>query len=209
VSDPSEVARIVNEGFLPIIREIPGFEDNYFADAGAMVRAGHSVTAIDPRAPEGPIFQRARIEEFSDPRPFDYVVAILSLHHVEDLGRTLDKIANSLHTGGALVVVEVAWERFDGATAEWALERLPAASSLGKPSWLRAAAGDGRVEAKEGPELLQRSTSLGGRARRDSTAPGRCAANSDAASSNASSRWCLTSTRNWMTIRLRRTRAWP
>jgi hypothetical protein len=24
VSDPSEVARIVNEGFLPIIREIPG-----------------------------------------------------------------------------------------------------------------------------------------------------------------------------------------
>jgi hypothetical protein len=34
VSDPSEVARIVNEGFLPIIREIPGFVDYYFADAG-------------------------------------------------------------------------------------------------------------------------------------------------------------------------------
>jgi SAM-dependent methyltransferase len=106
--------------------------------ARAMVRAGHSVTAIDPRAPEGPIFQLARIEEFSDPRPFDYVVAILSLHHVEDLGRALDKIANLLHAGGALVVVELAWERFDGATAEWALERLPAAaSSLGKPSWLQ------------------------------------------------------------------------
>jgi hypothetical protein len=27
VSDPSEVVRIVNEGFLPIIREIPGFVD--------------------------------------------------------------------------------------------------------------------------------------------------------------------------------------
>jgi SAM-dependent methyltransferase len=28
----------------------------------ALARAGHSVTAIDPRAPEGPIFRRARIE---------------------------------------------------------------------------------------------------------------------------------------------------
>jgi SAM-dependent methyltransferase len=88
--------------------------------AGAMARAGHSVTAIDPRAPEGPLFQRVRIEEFSDPGPFDYVVASLSLHHVEDLGRVLDKIANLLRAGGTLVVVEVAWDQFDEATAEWA-----------------------------------------------------------------------------------------
>jgi 2-polyprenyl-3-methyl-5-hydroxy-6-metoxy-1,4-benzoquinol methylase len=66
----------------------------------AMARAGHSVTAIDPRAPEGTIFRRVRIEEFSDPGPFDYVVAILSLHHVEDLGKVLDKIANLLRAGG-------------------------------------------------------------------------------------------------------------
>ena len=33
VSDPSEVARLVNEGFLPIIREIPGFVDWYLVDA--------------------------------------------------------------------------------------------------------------------------------------------------------------------------------
>jgi SAM-dependent methyltransferase len=105
--------------------------------ARVMARAGHSVTAIDPRAPEGPNFQRVRIEEFSDSRPFDYVVASLSLHHVEDLGRALDKIANLLHAGGTLVVVEVAWDRFDEATAEWALERLPAASSSEKPSWLQ------------------------------------------------------------------------
>jgi SAM-dependent methyltransferase len=105
--------------------------------ARAMARAGHSVTAIDPRAPEGPIFRRVRIEEFSDPHPFDFVVASLSLHHVEDLGRALDKIADSLRVGGALVVIEVAWDRFDEATAEWALERLPAASSSEKPSWLQ------------------------------------------------------------------------
>ena len=105
--------------------------------ARAMARTGHSVTAIDPRAPEGPIFRRVRIEELSDPGPFDYVVASLSLHHVEDLGSALDKIANLLRAGGALVVVEVAWDRFDEATAQWALERLPAATSSEKPSWLQ------------------------------------------------------------------------
>ncbi len=53
--------------------------------AHVLTRAGHSVTAIDPRAPEGPIFRRVGIEGFTDPDPFDYVVASLSLHHVEDL----------------------------------------------------------------------------------------------------------------------------
>ena len=43
VTDPSEVARIVNEGFLPIIREIPGFVDYYFADAGDGVMISTSV----------------------------------------------------------------------------------------------------------------------------------------------------------------------
>jgi len=104
--------------------------------ARALARAGHFVTAIDPRAPEGPIFRRVRLEEFSEAGPFDYVVASLSLHHIDDLGRALDKIANLLGAGGALVVVEFAWDRFDEATAEWALERLPVASPSGKPSWL-------------------------------------------------------------------------
>jgi hypothetical protein len=34
VTDTSEVARQVNEGFLPIISEIEGFVDYYFVDAG-------------------------------------------------------------------------------------------------------------------------------------------------------------------------------
>ena len=33
-------------------------------------------------------------------------------------------------------MVEFAWDRIDEATAQWALERLPAATPSGKPSWL-------------------------------------------------------------------------
>ncbi len=117
--------------------------------ARALARVGHSVTAIDPRAPEGPIFRSVGIEEFSDAEPFDHVVASLSLHHVEDLGRALDKVVDSLRPGGTLVVVEFAWERINEATAEWALGRLPSTPPSGKPSWLerccrgRACGGEG------------------------------------------------------------------
>ena len=104
--------------------------------AYSLDRAGYCVTAIDPRAPEGPIFRRVGIEEFSEPGPFDHVVAILSLHHVEDIGGALDKIVSLLRAGGTLVVVEFAWDLIDRATAEWALARLPDASASGKRSWL-------------------------------------------------------------------------
>lgn len=102
----------------------------------ALDRAGHSVTAIDPRAPEGSIFRRVGIEEFSELGPFDHVVAILSLHHVDDIGGALDKMAGLLRAGGTLVVVEFAWDRIDSTTAEWALARLPGASASGKHSCL-------------------------------------------------------------------------
>src|SRR5919107_1717054 len=64
--------------------------------ARTLARGGHSVTAIDPQAPEGPIFRRARIEEFSDPTWFDHIVAILPLHHVEDLGMAVSNMADLL-----------------------------------------------------------------------------------------------------------------
>ncbi len=71
--------------------------------ARALARAGHSVIAIDPRAPEqapeGPVFRRERIEEFCELGPFDHVVASLSLHHVEDLGMALGKVADLLRAG--------------------------------------------------------------------------------------------------------------
>jgi hypothetical protein len=84
-------------------------------------------------------------------------VAILSLHHVEDLGSALNNVADSLRAGGNLVVVEFAWDRIDEATARWALEHLPVGSpaSSDGPAWLqqccrgwaRTSGGEGRVPA--------------------------------------------------------------
>jgi 2-polyprenyl-3-methyl-5-hydroxy-6-metoxy-1,4-benzoquinol methylase len=59
----------------------------------ALAASGHDVTAIDPAAPEGPIFPRVTLEEFASPDPFDVVVASRSLHHIPDLDLALEKIA--------------------------------------------------------------------------------------------------------------------
>ena len=61
VSDPSEVIRRVNEGFLPIIRAIPGFVDYYLVDAGDGVLISTS------------IFESASGEEESNWRAGEFV----------------------------------------------------------------------------------------------------------------------------------------
>jgi len=105
--------------------------------AVALDRAGHSVTAIDPRAPEGPIFRRVGIGEFFEPGPFDHVVAILSLHHVKDISGALDKMAGLLRAGGTLVVVEFAWKRTPpspGRRARWRFPSCRLSSIQRRPS---------------------------------------------------------------------------
>ena len=61
VTDPSEVARIANEGFLPIIRGIEGFVDWYLVDAGDGVLMSTS------------IFESASGEEESNWRAGEFV----------------------------------------------------------------------------------------------------------------------------------------
>jgi len=85
----------------------------------ALSEAGYVVTAIDPRAPEGAIFRRDRLEDFDNDQPFDAIVASLSLHHVADLGVAVDKLAELLEPGGLLLLDEFARERFVGETARW------------------------------------------------------------------------------------------
>jgi SAM-dependent methyltransferase len=87
----------------------------------ALAASGHEVTAIDPVAPEGPIFQRVTLEEFASPDSFDAVVASRSLHHIHGLDAALEKIAQ---LAPLLIVDEFAWDRLDRRTAAWYLTQL-------------------------------------------------------------------------------------
>jgi SAM-dependent methyltransferase len=91
--------------------------------ARALAAARYDVTAVDPDAPEGPIFERVRFEDLPERGRFGAVVASRSLHHIADLGVAVDKIARLLDPGGVLVLDEFAWDRLDEATAAWLYER--------------------------------------------------------------------------------------
>jgi SAM-dependent methyltransferase len=100
--------------------------------AHELAAAGYDVTAIDPEAPEGPIFRPVRLEEFDGSGPFDAVLASLSLHHIEDVGAAVDKTASLLAPGGILVLNE--WDRdcFRGTTARWYFRQRQALAALGR-----------------------------------------------------------------------------
>lgn len=101
-------------------------------------RAGYRATGVDPQAPDGPDFDRVEFENRHIDAVVEVIVACTSLHHVADLGAVLDKVADALVPGGTLVVVEMAWERFDDATAQWSFARLPESGPGSEPGWLQA-----------------------------------------------------------------------
>lgn len=94
---------------------------------------GYDAIGIDPEAPEGPHYQRTTFERAELPEQVEAVVASTSLHHVADPAVVIDRIAATLMSGGTLLVIEWAWERFDAQTAEWCFERLRPDSEEG---WL-------------------------------------------------------------------------
>jgi hypothetical protein len=78
--------------------------------------AGYDVLAIDPRAPEGPLYRRTTLEELDDGGPFDAVVAGRVLHHIDPLGPALDKL---VRLSNLLILDEFACDRVDGAARVW------------------------------------------------------------------------------------------
>jgi hypothetical protein len=82
-----------------------------------MAGRGYEVTAIDPEAPEGDIFERVTLEEFAPTHPFAAVVAVLSLHHIASVSDAVEKMTSVLEDRGVLIAVEFAWEHIDEATA--------------------------------------------------------------------------------------------
>jgi SAM-dependent methyltransferase len=100
--------------------------------AYAISKAGYEIIAVDPVAPEGPLFRRLPFAELTDPGPFAAVVASLSLHHIPDLKRTREAIVDLLAPGGRLILEE--WDRhrfLDDATARWYFHQRQAALAVG------------------------------------------------------------------------------
>ena len=67
VTDPKKVAQLVDEGFIPIISEMPGFVAYYFVDAGDGVMVSTSV------------FEHKDAEEQSNFRAGEFVAEHLAL----------------------------------------------------------------------------------------------------------------------------------
>ena len=84
----------------------------------ALAGAGYDVVAVDPEAPEGPIFRQTAIEELDEPGPFDAVVASFSLHHVHDLDAVLDQLRGLLAPEGVVILDEFGWDLLDEQTVE-------------------------------------------------------------------------------------------
>jgi SAM-dependent methyltransferase len=110
---PAAPARVVEVGCGPLGGFVPMLRANRYDAVG-----------IDPRAPDDAHYRRIEFEHAELPRQVDAVVASTSLHHVADPAQVIDRITNTLKSGGTLVVVEWGWERFDQHTAEWCFERL-------------------------------------------------------------------------------------
>jgi ubiquinone/menaquinone biosynthesis C-methylase UbiE len=87
--------------------------------ARALDAAGFGVLAIDPQAPQGPIFRRTTLEELDESGQFEGAVARYSLHHIESLDLALDRISSLLTPQGRLVIEEFGWDRLDQPTAKW------------------------------------------------------------------------------------------
>jgi SAM-dependent methyltransferase len=84
--------------------------------ARGLAAAGYDALAIDPDAPEGPLYRQITLEELDDPGPFDAVVAGQVLHHVQPLGPALDKLAV---LAPLLILDEFAWNHMDEPTVDW------------------------------------------------------------------------------------------
>ncbi|MBA3383266.1 MAG: methyltransferase domain-containing protein [Actinobacteria bacterium] len=101
----------------------------------ALDAAGYEVTAIDPAAPDGPIFRRIKLEELEDDARFDAVVASGVFHHMgENLESNLDRVARVLEGGGPFVLDEFGPDRLDEPTAAWYEGQRLILAAAGYPS---------------------------------------------------------------------------
>jgi Methyltransferase domain len=88
--------------------------------APALAAVGYDVLAIDPEAPEGPLYRRVTLEDLDDAGPFDAAVAGRVLHHVDPLGPALEKL---IGLAPLVILEEFASDRIDAAARDWYQEQ--------------------------------------------------------------------------------------
>jgi SAM-dependent methyltransferase len=107
--------------------------------ARALVEAGYDVLAIDPESRGADVRPVPLHELEAPPGSFASALAVTSLHHVEPLERSLERLAELLEPGGVLVVDEFDVAAFDTRAAEW---------------WLRQRRALGAAERMSADELV-------------------------------------------------------
>ena len=80
---------------------------------------GYDVTAIDPKAESADVAPVALAELADPPLPFDAAVAVVSLHHVEPLGPSLQRLAEVSAPGSPLLLDEFDVSALDERAASW------------------------------------------------------------------------------------------
>jgi SAM-dependent methyltransferase len=84
---------------------------------------GYDVTAIDPKSESSEV-QPLALAELPDPRdPFDAAVAVVSLHHVEPLAESIERLAAVMADGAPLLLDEFDASALDERAAVWWLDQ--------------------------------------------------------------------------------------
>jgi SAM-dependent methyltransferase len=97
------------------------------AGDGELARAlrtnGYDVTAIDPKSEAPDVLQVALIDLAPQLQPFDAAIGVVSLHHVDPLEASIDRLASVLAPGAPLLVDEFDAAQLDTRAAAWWLEQ--------------------------------------------------------------------------------------
>jgi SAM-dependent methyltransferase len=107
--------------------------------ASALTAAAYAVTAIDPD-PRGANVRGVALADLDpDTDAFQAAVAIRSLHHIDPLTTSLQRLAEVLEPAAPLVIDEMDVATFDRRAADW---------------WLRQKAARGEAPAKTAEQLV-------------------------------------------------------
>ena len=91
--------------------------------ARSLRASGYEVTAIDPKSEIAEVEPVALIDLTPHELPFDAAIAVVSLHHVEPLAASVERLASVLDSDAPLLVDEFDAAALDERAAAWWLEQ--------------------------------------------------------------------------------------